>query len=164
MTNTSVRDLVDRALLPLRAVDGALHDRAVDYVVDGARRLRAEESARGALIPDGLGADAKAELAWRKAAIAAVGRGASRAEAEALAWRTIGRRPPAVTAGRDVLGGLTGPDRAREVLRRLKTPTGEAATAPGTGQNRPTLRRHREGSERPANRLPRNPGSERSAA
>ena len=35
MTNTSVRDLVDRALLPLRAVDGALHDRAVDYVVDG---------------------------------------------------------------------------------------------------------------------------------
>ena len=36
MTNTSVRDLVDRALLPLRAVDGALHDRAVDYVVGGA--------------------------------------------------------------------------------------------------------------------------------
>ena len=35
MTNPSVRDLVDRALLPLRAVDGALHDRAVDYVVDG---------------------------------------------------------------------------------------------------------------------------------
>ena len=129
-----------------------------------SERVRAEESARGALIPDRLGADAKAELAWRKAAIAAVGRGASRAEAEALAWRTIGRRPPAVTRGRDVLDGLTGPDRAREVLRRLKTPAGEAATAPGTGQNRPTLRRHREGSERPANRLPRNPGSERSAA
>lgn len=129
-----------------------------------SERVRAEESARGALIPDRLGADAKAELAWRKAAIAAVGRGASRAEAEALAWRTIGRRPPAVTRGRDVLDGLTGPDRAREVLRRLKTPSGEAATAPGTGQNRPTLRRHREGSERPANRLPRNPGSERSAA
>ena len=129
-----------------------------------SERVRAEESARGALIPDRLGADAKAELAWRKAAIAAVGRGASRAEAEALAWRTIGRRPPAVTRDRDVLDGLTGPDRAREVLRRLKTPAGEAATAPGTGQNRPTLRRHREGSERPANRLPRNPGSERSAA
>ena len=129
-----------------------------------SERVRAEESARGALIPDRLGADAKAELAWRKAAIAAVGRGASRAEAEALAWRAIGRRPPAVTHGRDVLDGLTGPDRAREVLRRLKTPTGEAATAPGTGQNRPTLCRHREGSERPANRLPRNPGSERSAA
>mgnify|MGYP001673727917 CR=1 FL=1 len=48
MTNTSVRDLVDRALLPLRAVDGALHDRAVDYVVDGARRLRAGgEASRG---------------------------------------------------------------------------------------------------------------------
>lgn len=129
-----------------------------------SERVRAEESARGALIPDRLGADAKAELAWRKAAIAAVGRGASRAEAEALAWRAIGRRPPAVTRGRDVLDGLTGPDRAREVLRRLKTPAGEAATAPGTGQNRPTLRRRREGSERPANRLPRNPGSERSAA
>ena len=129
-----------------------------------SERVRAEESARGALIPDRLGADARAELAWRKAAIAAVGRGASRAEAEALAWRAIGRRPPAVTRGGDVLGGLTGPDRAREVLRRLKTPAGEAATAPGTGQNRPTLRRHREGSERPANRLPRNPGSERSAA
>ena len=129
-----------------------------------SERVRAEESARGALIPDRLGADAKAELAWRKAAIAAVGRGASRAEAEALAWRAIGRRPPAVTRGGDVLGGLTGPDRAREVLRRLKTPAGEAATAPGTGQNRPTLRRHREGSERPANRLPCNPDSERSAA
>ena len=36
MTDPSVRDLVDRALLPLRAVDEALHARAVDYVVDGA--------------------------------------------------------------------------------------------------------------------------------
>lgn len=129
-----------------------------------SERVRAEESARGALIPDGLGADAKAELAWRKAAIAAVGRGASRAEAEAAAWRAVGRRPPAVTAGRDVLGGLTGPDRAREVLRRLKTPPGGVVTAPGTGQNRPTVPAHRSGPVRPANRLPRNPGSERSAA
>lgn len=129
-----------------------------------SERVRAEESARGALIPDRLGADAKAELAWRKAAIAAVGRGASRAEAEALAWRTIGRRPPAVTRGRDVLDGLTGPDRAREVLRRLKTPTGEAATAPGTGQNGVEVPAYGYGSVRPANRLPRNPGSERSAA
>lgn len=129
-----------------------------------SERVRAEESARGALIPDGLGNDARAELAWRKAATAAVGRGASRPEAEALAWRTIGRRPPAVTRGRDVLDGLTGPDRAREVLRRLKTPTGEPATAPGTGQNRPTVPAHRSGHVRPANRLPRNPGSERSAA
>lgn len=129
-----------------------------------SERVRAEESARGALIPDGLGDDAKAELAWRKAATAAVGRGASRPEAEALAWRTIGRRPPAVTAGRDVLGGLTGPDRAREVLRRLKTPPGETAAAPGTGQNRPTVPAHRSGPVRSANRLPRNPGSERSAA
>ena len=129
-----------------------------------SERVRAEESARGALIPDGLGNDAKAELAWRKAATAAVGRGASRPEAEALAWRTIGRRPPAVTRGRDVLDGLTGPDRAREVLRRLKTPPGEAAAAPGTGQNRPTVPAHRSGPVRPANRLPRNSGSERSAA
>lgn len=129
-----------------------------------SERVRAEESARGALIPDGLGNDAKAELAWRKAATEAVGRGASRAEAEALAWRTICRRPPAVTRGRDVLDGLTGPDRAREVLRRLKTPTGEAATAPGAGQNRPTVPAHRSGPFRPANRLPRNSGSERSAA
>lgn len=129
-----------------------------------SERVRAEESARGVLIPDGLGDDAKAELAWRKAATAAVGRGASRPEAEALAWRTIGRRPPAVTAGRDVLGGLTGPDRAREVLRRLKTPAGEAAAAPGTGQNRPTVPAHRSGPVRSANRLPRNSGSERSAA
>lgn len=129
-----------------------------------SERVRAEESARGVLIPDGLGDDAKAELAWRKAATAAVGRGASRPEAEALAWRTVGLRPPAVTAGRDVLDGLTGPDRAREVLRRLKTPPGEAATAPGTGQNRPTVPAHRSGPVRLANRLPRNPGPERSAA
>ena len=129
-----------------------------------SERVRAEESARGALIPDGLGNDAKAELAWRKAATAAVGRGASRPEAEALAWRTVGLRPPAVTRGRDVLGGLTGPDRAREVLRRLKTRPGAATAAPGAGQNGPTLHRHREGPVRPANRLPRNPGSERSAA
>ena len=129
-----------------------------------SERVRAEESARGVLIPDGLGDDAKAELAWRKAATAAVGRGASRPEAEALAWRTVGLRPPAVTAGRDVLDGLTGPDRAREVLRRLKTPPGEAAAAPGTGQNRPTVPPHRSGPVRPANRLPRNSGPERSAA
>mgnify|MGYP000895990541 FL=1 len=36
MTSTSARNLVGRALLPLRAVDGALYDRAVGYVVDGA--------------------------------------------------------------------------------------------------------------------------------
>ena len=106
-----------------------------------SERVRAEESARGALIPDGLGNDAKA-----------------------LAWRTVGLRPPAVTTGRDVLGGLTGPDRAREVLRRLKTPSGAVVAAPGTGQNGPTLHRHQVGSVRPANRLPRNPRSERSAA
>ena len=39
MTDPSVRDLVDRALLPLRAVDEALHARAVDYVVDGTQTM-----------------------------------------------------------------------------------------------------------------------------
>lgn len=129
-----------------------------------SERVRAEEAARGMLIPDGLGGDAQAELAWRKAATAAVGRGASRAEAEARAWRAIGRRPPAVTGAPDVLGGLTGPERAREVLRRLESTPGTATPAPGAGQNRSTLRGHREAPVRPANRLPRNPDSERSAA
>ena len=36
MTNTSVRDLVGRALLPLKAVEEGLHEWAVGYVVDGA--------------------------------------------------------------------------------------------------------------------------------
>lgn len=129
-----------------------------------SERVRAEEDARGMLIPDGLGGDAQAELAWRKAATAAVGRGASRAEAEARAWRAIGHRPPAVTGAPDVLGGLTGPARAREVLRRLESTPGTATPAPGAGQNRSTPRGHREAPVRPANRLPRNPGSERSAA
>ena len=34
MTEPVVRDLVDRALLPLKAVDAGLYHRAVDYVVD----------------------------------------------------------------------------------------------------------------------------------
>lgn len=129
-----------------------------------SERVRAEEAANGALIPDGLGKDSRAELAWRKTAIAAVGRGASRPEAEALAWRAIGQRPPAVTSGRDVLDGLTGPARAREVLRRLKTPPGGPLAAPGTGQNSPTVPAYGSGSVRPANRLSRNPDSGRTAA
>ena len=52
MTNPSVRDLVDRALLPLRAVDGALHDRAVDYVVDGAHPQVLDEIASFGEGPD----------------------------------------------------------------------------------------------------------------
>ena len=42
-----IRDLVNRALLPLKAVDAGLYHRAVDYVVDGARRLRAEGPSGG---------------------------------------------------------------------------------------------------------------------
>ncbi len=52
MTNPSVRDLVDRALLPLRAVDGALHDRAVDYVVDGVHPQVLDEIASFGEGPD----------------------------------------------------------------------------------------------------------------
>ena len=55
MTNPSVRDLVDRALLPLRAVDGALHDRAVDYVVDGAHpQVLGEVAGYGRMVNDCL--------------------------------------------------------------------------------------------------------------
>ena len=55
MTNPSVRDLVDRALLPLRAVDGALHDRAVDYVVDGAHpQVLGELAGHGRMVNDCL--------------------------------------------------------------------------------------------------------------
>ena len=35
MTDSDVRDLVDRALLPLKAVNEELHAHAVDYVVGG---------------------------------------------------------------------------------------------------------------------------------
>ena len=55
MTNTSVRDLVDRALLPLRAVDGALHTRAVGYVVDGAHtQVLGELAGYGRMVNDCL--------------------------------------------------------------------------------------------------------------
>ena len=158
-----------RAAVKVWATDGRAWRIDVERFASAIRRarserVRAEESARGTLIPDGLGGDAQAELAWRKAATAAVGRGASRAEAEARAWRAIGRRPPSVTRAPDVLGGLTGPARAREVLRRLESAPGTATPAPGAGQNRPTLHGHREAPVRPANRLPRNPDSERTAA
>ena len=55
MTNPSVRDLVDRALLPLKAVDGALHARAVDYVVDGAHpQVLGELAGHGRMVNDCL--------------------------------------------------------------------------------------------------------------
>ena len=49
------RDLVGRALLPLRAVDGALRDRAVDYVVDGAHpQVLGELMGHGHMVNDCL--------------------------------------------------------------------------------------------------------------
>ena len=55
MTNPSVRDLVDRALLPLKAVDGGLHARAVDYVVDGAHpQVLGELAGHGRMVNDCL--------------------------------------------------------------------------------------------------------------
>ena len=55
MTDPSVRDLVDRALLPLRAVDGALHTRAVGYVVDGAHtQVLGELAGYGRMVNDCL--------------------------------------------------------------------------------------------------------------
>ena len=55
MTDTPVRDLVGWALLPLRAVDGALRDRAVDYVVDGAHpQVLGELMGHGHMVNDCL--------------------------------------------------------------------------------------------------------------
>ena len=67
-------------------------------------RIRADAAAHGPLVPDGLGHDVAAELAWRRAATAAVGAGATRAEAEARAWQTIGRTPPAPVGATDRSG------------------------------------------------------------
>lgn len=66
-----------------------------------AARIRADAAAHGPLIPDGLGGDVAAELAWRRAATAAIGAGRPRAEAKARAWRTIGRTPPALAPAAD---------------------------------------------------------------
>lgn len=73
-----------------------------------ARRARivADAQRHGPLLPEGLGDDVPAELAWRRAATAAVGAGATRAQAEAHAWRSIGRTPPQVGAGRDRSGAV----------------------------------------------------------
>lgn len=68
-------------------------------------RIRKDAQRHGALIPDGLGDDVPAELAWRKAATSAIGAGATRTQAEAHAWRTIGQQPPQVT-GRDRSGDV----------------------------------------------------------
>lgn len=81
-----------------------------------AARVQADAQRHGPLIPDGLGRDVTAELAWRAAATSAVAAGASRQEAEAHAWRLIGRTPPQIEA---VPGGPAGPEAAREAIRSL---------------------------------------------
>ena len=44
VTGLAARQLTERALLPLRAVDTTLHTRAVDYVLDGTDPLPADVS------------------------------------------------------------------------------------------------------------------------
>ena len=114
---------------------------AVEAVRGGDRTLRrerldAEIAARGEFVPVGLGGEPVVEARWRRAAQDAVMGGACRAEAEAAAWAVVGRRPPALIDGPDVLGGLTGAERARAVLARL------AAGREGAD----TSNRHGEGS------------------
>lgn len=83
-----------------------------------AALVQADAQRHGPLIPDGLGGDVMAELAWRAAATTAIAAGASRQEAEAHAWRLIGRTPPQIEA---VTGGPAGPEAAREAIRSLAT-------------------------------------------
>lgn len=119
-----------------------------------ADRVRAEEAARGALRPDGLGDDPAAETAWRRAAVAAIGRGAPRAEAEAEAWRAT-RTRPAVPAVDDASRGPVGAERGREALRRLGIAPQTGLRATLTARNRPGAPGYRGAPERPADRLPR---------
>ena len=83
-----------------------------------AALVQADAQRHGPLIPDGLGGDVAAELAWRAAATSAIAAGASRKEAEAHAWRLIGRQPPPPQIE---VGGPTGPERARAAIRSLAT-------------------------------------------
>ncbi len=119
-----------------------------------AQRVRAEEDARGDLRPDGLGDDPAAETAWRRAAVAAIGRGAPRAEAEAEAWRAT-RTRPAVPAVDDASRGPVGAERGREALRRLGIAPQTGLRATLTARNRPEAPGYRGGTERPSDRLPR---------
>ena len=102
-------DVEGRELLPAAIALSASHrgPASVGHLIDAIRergasgravareRIRAEVEAHGLLLPDGLGDDVGAELAWRRVAAAAVGAGATREQAEASAWRAIGRTPPA---------------------------------------------------------------------
>ena len=98
------------------------------------QRVADDESRHGRITAPNLGGQAATR--WLQAVRRAVADGACRAEAEAAAWAAVGRRPPALIDGPDVLGGLTGAERARAVLARL------AAGREGAD----TSNRHGEGS------------------
>ena len=98
-------------------------------------RLRDEIAAHGEFIPAGLGREPAVEIAWRRIAQERFMDGLDRDSAEDAAWDAIGRTPPPAIEGPDVLGGLTGPERAREVLRRLRTTPDHPPLPPRTRQN-----------------------------
>lgn len=81
-------------------------------------RIQADIAKHGLLLPAGLGADVEAELAWRRAATAAIAAGASRAQATAHAWRAIGRTLPQIEAAPSV-PGVPGYVRARQLAAQL---------------------------------------------
>ena len=100
MTDPAVRRLVDRALLPLRAVDESLHVRAVDYVVDGASsEVLLEISSHGddprsLLVPAVMGAS---HFLWGN------GSRRGRLEAVGIRWRPADHTVGPVLALRDAL-------------------------------------------------------------
>ena len=122
-------DVRDQDLLP--AARDAIREWAGNnrsWQVDAARfaaavrrvrnqRVADDESRHGQITAPNL--DGQAATRWLQAVRRAVADGACRAEAEAAAWAVVGRRPPALIDGTDVLGGLTGAERARAVLARL---------------------------------------------
>ena len=100
MTDPAVRRLVDRALLPLRAVDESLHVRAVDYVVDGASsEVLLEISSHGddprsLLVPAVMGAS---HFLWGN------GSRRGRLEAVGIRWRPADHTVGPVLTLRDAL-------------------------------------------------------------
>ena len=100
MTDPAVRRLVDRALLPLRAVDESLHVRAVDYVVDGASSevlldiSSHGDDPRSLLVPAVMGAS---HFLWGN------GSRRGRLEAVGIRWRPADHTVGPVLALRDAL-------------------------------------------------------------
>jgi hypothetical protein len=102
--NAEIPDVEARELLPAarRAIrDWAREGRAwkVDvgrYVtairVERSDRVTREIQANGQLIPEGLGDHPVLEAEWKHAALSALGRGATREQAQAAAWHAVGVR------------------------------------------------------------------------